>query len=405
MTQPIHILIVQPYPYIVGPHQVMARLVRQLQGERYRFSVVTTGEGPAAADFRSMGVEVVCIPEAAASYRTGNPARLAGMAARLAVGSARVVRYVRARRFDLVHSTTAQCWVGGIAARLAGLPSVYHVHDLTLASPRPVGWLMAHFLNLTADRIICVSEAARRALPVAGLSSEKTTVIYNGVDTDEFRPGLPEARLMAELGIGARQPVVAAIGLLDYRKGQDILIRATARLRHVFPDICVLMVGDIGPKSRENGYVQLVERTISELNLAPNVQFVGPRTDISRLLNSVDLLVQPSRIEAGALAPLEAMSCGIPVVATDVGANPEEVMDGVTGLIVRPEDPEAMSEAILSLLQDGSRRRQMGRAGRKRVEQLFNLRKQSEAVAEVYERLVTDHLRSAPGVLRVPDRG
>ena len=390
MTQPIHIFVVQPYRDIAGPHQVMARLVRQLQGERYCFSVVTTGEGPAAADFRSMGVEVVYIPEAAASYRAGNPASLAGMAARLAIGIARVVRYVRARRFDLVHSTTALCWVGGIVARLTGLPSVYHVHNLTLASPRPAGWLMAHFLNLAADRMICVSEAARSALPVAGRSSEKTTVIYNSVDTDEFRPGLPEAKLMAELGIDARQPVIAAIGLLAHKKGQDILIRATARLRRVFPDIRVLIVGDIDPKSRENGYVQLVERTVSELNLGPNVQFVGPRRDVSRLLNSVDLLVQPSRIEAGAHVPLEAMSCGIPVVATEVGANPEEVVDGVTGLIVPPEDPEAMAEAIRSLLQDESRRRRVGQAGRQYVKRLFDLRRQGKAVAEIYERLVTD---------------
>lgn len=385
MSRAINVLIIQPYRNIFGPHQVMYRIVRQLHGERYRFSVITPGDGPAADHFRALGVDVTYIPEATAFYRTSNPLQLLRFAARLIVGAPRVAAYIRTRGIHLVHSTTAQCWVGGIAARLAGVPSIYHVHDVTLGSPKPVGWLIAQMINLTSDRTLFVSEAARRALPLPSGAAHKACVVYNGVDTCEFRPGLSSEAIHLELGLQPGQRLVAAIGDLDERKGQEYLVRACVRVREVFPDVRFLFVGGVASGGRQIDYDQRVKNLARELGVEASTLFVGRRSDIPSLLNAVDLVVQPSLAEAFGLVVLEAGACGVPVVASATGGLLEIIADGETGLLVPPGDVKALSETIMVLLRDEPRRRAMGIAARQRIERLFDLSKHIDVIAATYE--------------------
>jgi glycosyltransferase involved in cell wall biosynthesis len=389
MSRAINVLVIQPYRNVFGPHQVMYRIVRKLHGERYHFSVITPGNGPAADLFRALSVDVIYIPEATALYRTSNPLQLVSFAARLIVGAPRVAAYIRTRGIHLVHSITAQCWIGGIAARLAGVPSIYHVHDVTLGSPKPVGWLMAQMINLTSDRILFVSEAARRALPLPSGAVRKARVVYNGVDSNEFRPGLPAEAVRLELGLQPGQRLVAAIGDLEERKGQEYLVRVCVRVREVFPDIRFLFVGDVASGGRQIDYDQRVKNLARELGVEANTLFVGRRSDIPSLLNAVDLVVQPSLIEAFPLAVLEAGACGVPVVASATGGLLEIIADGETGLLVPPGDVKALAEAILALLGDGSRRRAMGVAARQRIERLFDLSKHIDVIAATYENVIT----------------
>jgi glycosyltransferase involved in cell wall biosynthesis len=382
------ILIIQPYKNIGGPQQVMYRIVRQLHGERYHFSVIMPGDGPAAGQFRALGVEVTFIPEATAFYRTANPLKLLLFAVRLIVSTVKVRAYIRANGIDLVHSTTAQCLVGGLAARLAGVPSIYHVHDLTLASPRIVGILLSRMITLSGDRVLFVSEAALRTFPLPPGESHKEQVVHNGVDIGEFRPGMSGRNVFLEFGLDHEQPIVMAIGALERRKGQDILIRAAGQVCQFIPNTAFLFVGEVHPYSIKNGYEAEVQRLILELGLTKNVLFLGPQEHVNQLLCAADVVVQPSLVEAGALVPLEAMACGKPVVGTEVGGIPEEIEDGVTGLLVPPNDPGALAEAILCLLRDEKLRKEMGTAGRWRMERLFTMQQQGKAMACIYDELI-----------------
>ncbi len=395
MSRAIRVLIIQPYRNIFGPHQVMYRIVRQLHGERYRFSVIAPGDGPAADHFRALGVDVTYIPEATAFYRTSNPLQLLRFAAASIIGAARVGAYIRAQGIDLVHSTTAQCWVGGIAARLAGVPSIYHVHDVTLGSPRPVGWLMAQMMNLTSDRTLFVSEAARRALSLPSRAARRARVVHNGVDINEFRPGLPFQAIHIELGLQPGQRIVAAIGDFEERKGQEYLVRACVRVREVFRDVRFLFVGGVASGGRKTDYDQRMKNLAREMGVEANTMFVGRRSDIPALLNAVDLIVQPSLAEAFPLAVLEAGACGVPVVASAIGGLLEIIADGETGLLVPPGDVNALAEAIVALLWDEPRRRAMGIVARQRIKGLFSLSKHIEAIAATYEDVIAGSLLAA----------
>jgi glycosyltransferase involved in cell wall biosynthesis len=370
----------------------MYRIASQLHGERYQFSVIMPGGGPAAEQFRTLGIDVTFVPEATAFHRTVNPLQLLLFISRLVVSTAKVRAYIRKRKIDLVHSTTAQCLVGGCAARLAGIPSIYHVHDLTLASPKIVGNLLSRMITLTGDRILFVSEEALRSFPLPPGERHKAQVLHNGVDIEKYRPGLPDANVYAEFGLDHERPIVMAVGALEKRKGQDILIRAAAFVRRSFPDISFLIVGEVHPYSKKDGFEAKIKQLVIDLGLTKNIIFTGPRDDIDQLLRVADVVVQPSRIEAAGIVPLEAMACGKPVVGTNIGGIPEEIEHGTTGILVPPNDPAALAEAIIHLLRDENLRKRMGTAGRRRVEQFFTVQEQSKAMASIYDELVFQQL-------------
>jgi glycosyltransferase involved in cell wall biosynthesis len=387
-ARPINVLAIDPYTEIGGPHQVMGRIVRRLAPAGFAFTVVTPSDGATYQDLKSAGASVVAMPEVIPLTR------LSGLRGSTSIGmgwisaTIRLVVLIRRLHIDVVHSNTPACWVGGLAARLSGRPSVYHVHDLTLGSQRLIGLAIGVALGLTADRIICVSEAAKQALPVPRLTRGKAVVIYNAVDTAEFCFRAEQRRLMRrDLGIPLEVPVVASFGGLERRKGQDCLVSAAAHVVKTIPQAQFLIVGGDAPGAKKDGYADMVRGLAKQLGLEQNVRFLGPRADIPSLMCGVDVVAQPSLIEAGPLVPLEAMASALPVVATNVGANPEEVDDGVTGVLVPVADPGRMAQEIISLLQDQPRRKQMGAAGRRRVEEHFELKKQAEKVAEIYESL------------------
>jgi glycosyltransferase involved in cell wall biosynthesis len=124
--------------------------------------------------------------------------------------------------------------------------------------------------------------------------------------------------------------------------------------------------------------------------MAEAVTFTGVRADVPKILAALDLFVLPSLWEGMPNAVLEAMAAGLPVVATAVGGTPEVVMDGVTGLLVPPQDPSALAQAIERLLRDPDLRRTMGRAGRRRVEQHFDVRETVRQVEDLYETLLRE---------------
>jgi glycosyltransferase involved in cell wall biosynthesis len=289
------------------------------------------------------------------------------------------------QQVHLVHSATAACWVGGIAARLAGVPSIYHVHDLTLAKPRWLEVIFGFVMALTADRVICVSEAALRAMPLRSLIGRKAIVVYNAVNTEEFYPNPVRGQnIRGELGISPTAPLVASFGSLDERKGQDVLIQAVARVIEQFPEACFLIVGGESLNAKRRGYGQRLRQLVADKGLSQWVKLLGARLDVPDLMHAVDLVVQPSFIEAGPLVPLEAMAAGVPVVATNVGGNSEEIVDGITGILVPPGDPLALADAIIQLLRDDKRKRSMGEAARVRVKAYFELSQQAQKIASLY---------------------
>jgi glycosyltransferase involved in cell wall biosynthesis len=215
-------------------------------------------------------------------------------------------------------------------------------------------------------------------------------VVHNAIDVQDWdrRPGEGGTSLREELGVPASRPIVGLVGRLNQVKGQREFLLAADLVARAHPDAVFLLIGIIRPTSPWAplaGYFREVEALTRRPSLRGRVVLTGWRTDLPRVMASLDILVQPSRRETFGRVLIEAMASQKPVVATRVGGMPEIVVHGETGLIVPPEDPSALAEAILELLQDPARRHAMGEAGRRRVESHFDFAHRLRRIQSIYE--------------------
>jgi glycosyltransferase involved in cell wall biosynthesis len=304
--------------------------------------------------------------------RSGVPyARLQGAAAdpRLPF---RIVRAARRLGAEAIHTHLVHADVhGAAAAALLRVPlySTKHNDDpFRTGAFRHVDRLLTH----RASRVIAISEALRRfLLERAGLPAGKVEVVRYGLDaTPAWGPNPP-------FDLPEDVPWLLAVARLAPQKGLDVAVEALARLEH---QRAVLVVVGEGP---ERG--RLIELA-RERGVGDRVLLAGRAGDVKPLLKRASLFIHPARWEGFGLVVLEAMLAGRAVVATNVSAIPEIVIDGETGLLVPPDDPEALAHAIDRLLSDGGERERLGDAGRERAHADFSVERMAAQTAAVYER-------------------
>lgn len=286
---------------------------------------------------------------------------------------------MRRLRPQVVH--THASLAGRVAARTCGVPIVYTKHNVVRiptpagAVPPPAGaWKRLWNCwsgRLLADRIIAVSAAVGRELVEAGLDPRQVVTIPNGID---LRPFAGTAAVREGRPFRLR---VGTIARLTPQKGLDILIEAAAKVVAEEPQARFV----IGGEGRERPHL---EEMIRAHRLEDQVTLPGFIADVPRFLADLDVYVLSSRYEGLPLAALEAMAAALPVVATPVGGVPEAVLDGVTGMLVPPEDPDALAGAILALLRQPDRARSLGQAGRRRCEAEFDAEVMAARVVNLY---------------------
>ncbi|WP_043392846.1 MULTISPECIES: glycosyltransferase [unclassified Streptomyces] len=355
-----------------GVARVVTDLVRAQAGSGLRPVVACPPGSPLALGAAAAGAEV----HGWSVTRAPGP-RLAGE-----VAAAR--RIVRVSRPDVVHAHSAKAGLAGRIAVRGRIPTVFQPHAWSFeavggrTAGLALGW--ERFGARWTDHILCVSESERRTGQEAGITA-RWSVIHNGVDLDRFRPGgggdRAEARASLPLprGADADAPLVVCVGRLTRQKGQDVLLRAWRRMP--VAGARLVLVGD-GP-----------DREGLEASAPPGVQFTGAREDVRPWIRAADVLVLPSRWEGMALAPLEAMACGRPVVLTDVNGARESLPPGhEEHCLVPPEDPEALAAALTALLADPELRASLSRRALRHTRSAFDVRRTAGAVAGLYQELV-----------------
>lgn len=292
----------------------------------------------------------------------------------------RLTALLRRHSPDLVHLHTGRAaWLGGLGARLAGVPAVVTRRmDRDLGRFSAVRFACAHL----ASAVAAISPAVERQLARAGVPAERLHLIPSSVDAAALAAGHRRPEVRKALGIGSSDVLVLAPAALVRRKGLDVLLEAAALLRTEQPRLRVAIAG-AGPEEEA-----LRARARPDVD-AGRVLFLGRRDDMADLYAAADIVTLPSRREGLGVAALEAMAAGRPVVASRVGGLAWVVADGVTGLLVTPGDVGALARALASLATDPARRESMGQAGRRRAEALFS----AEAMVEAYERLYRSVLR------------
>jgi len=271
-------------------------------------------------------------------------------------------RLIKHGKFDIVHTHLSTSSVNGcLAARAAGVPSVATVHGMS-----------SRLSFAAANHLITVSGEIKRHLVAQGSKEGQVTVVYNGFDLDSSAfPHTPSPEAFPTLGTVSR---------ITPLKGIEDAIRALDKLRHEFPVISYLIVGDgVG--------IESCKSLAASLGLEDRVKFVGYRKDIEKYLAQMDLFVFPSLKEGMGLALVEAMSMGLATVATNVGGIPE-VITPECGILVAPNAPDQIADAIAGLLRDQSRRTEMGRQSKLRAQKVFSVEAMLNATDAVYRQLL-----------------
>jgi glycosyltransferase involved in cell wall biosynthesis len=203
-------------------------------------------------------------------------------------------------------------------------------------------------------------------------------VIYNGIDCEAFKPGRDEG-LRAELGVTPGDILVGAVGNLRRPKDYPTFVRAASELAKRSPRYRFVIAGAADEPIKSE-----LLQMIGDLGLTDRLSLLGFRNDVERIMSSLDVYVLSSRTEGFSLTTVQAMACGIPVVATRCGGPEEIVHDHVTGRLIGPGDPGALADAIAGLFADDSRRIALSNAGRLRAQTNFSLDAMISAYSATY---------------------
>jgi glycosyltransferase involved in cell wall biosynthesis len=218
------------------------------------------------------------------------------------------------------------------------------------------------------DRFVAISEETVTELRAWGIPAERIVQIPNGVDTERFAPPAPEDKQRARkaLGLADGAPVVAYVGRFTAKKRVDVLLQAWQSVHRTHACARLLLVGD-GPER------PALQALTDRLHLGESSKFCGTQPDVLSYLHAADIFVLPSVSEGLSNALLEAMACGLPPVACDIGGNRDVIQQGESGVLVQPDSAEALAAAISTLLERPDRLCQLANRARNTVLEHFSL--------------------------------
>jgi len=346
-------------------------------------------------------------PWSALTSRRADEAALQAMSVDLVMASA-------ARGADLVHSHTWYANLGGHLAKLLhGIPHVMTAHSLEPLRPWKAeqlggGYALSLFCERTAmeaaDAVVAVSAGMRRDILATypSVDPDRVEVVHNGIDTDAWRP-VPDTGALARLGIDPDRPSVVFVGRMARQKGVDHALAAALSIdRRAQVVLCAGAPDTPGIGAEMRAQASAVAATRGGVVW---IEEMLARTDLAQVLSAASVFLCPSVYEPFGLTNLEAMACGLPVVATAVGGIPEIVVEGVTGHLV-PFDPDpvtfvaVLAARVNGLLADPDRARAMGRAGRERAVESFGWPTVAARTVAVYDKV----LAARPGAEVLADR-
>ncbi len=372
VVRPIRILQVLASGAVGGGATHLRSLVERLSRERFETHVACSDDGPLQRELRAAGVPVWPI-DLPGRLNLGATPRLAALARALAP--------------DMVHfHGTRAGLAGALAARSAGARAIYTVHGWACHPRRTrvteaMSRLVERQIVRAADRVICVSRGDfEMGLRLGLIDDRRALVIPNGVDPGPFARGVDRDGARAALGLRPDDIAIGLVGRLTRQKGQDSLLLAAPAVLAAAPAARFLLIGDGEDEPRLR---DLARRA----GLDGHVRFLGTRRDVPRLMQALDVFVLPSHWEGMPISLLEAMAAGLPVVASQVSGSREAVVDGESGLLVRPGDTGALAAALVRIACDAGLAARLGDAARARVACEYDVADMVARTAAVYEAL------------------
>ncbi len=278
----------------------------------------------------------------------------------------RLYKLFRKARVEVVQTHHFnQLFYSALGARLSGARIIHTEHSIECFKRRRLR-VALRILSLFCDKVIAIGRDGAEVLrEQVGIPSDKLEIIRAGVDTSAFSESKSEAR--RALALGETDRVVTIVARLFPEKNHRLLLEAFAEVTRRMENAKLLVVGE--GVERDS-----IQKEISRLGLDRNVQMLGVRRDVARILAASDVFVLSSDREGLPIAVLEAMSAGLPVVASSVGDLPSVVRDKETGLLFPPKDARALARALIEVLSDPERAARMGARGQRLASENYGLR-------------------------------
>lgn len=340
--------------------QFIAPLALALERDGHRVTCVCS-PGPHKDELRGMGLHMHYLPIA----RSANPLKAAAAVARL-------VRWLRKTRPDVLHVHTP---VAGMIGRLAGwiarVPTIvytahgFYFHDRMPAGKRRLHVALERAFGFFNDWLLCVSrEDVQTARRLRIAKNSRVVHVPNGADPERFYPNATYRQAVREeLSIPQDAFLSGIMGRMVREKGYGEFLKAARSVACDYPDAHFLLVGDTVTSEHDDAKAQIL--SLAQVpELQGRVHFAGLRRDPERVLAALDLFALPSYREGMPVSIIEAMLCGLPVVATRIRGCREVVQDGDTGFLVEPEDADDLEGAMRFLIQHRTIASKMGRRGR-----------------------------------------
>lgn len=352
-----------------GAEQLLATSARHFDRSRFEFQIayLLPSKDALVPEFEDAGFLVHCLD---GTDGTSWVRRLRGL--------------VKRHRIDLVHAHSPLPAIGARVGLHGHAKIVYTEHNVWSRYRSATYWGNALTYPLN-DHVFAVAQSVSRSIRYPRVlrwrPMPKVEVLYQGLDLEEVPRWSVADGIRAELGIDAEAPLVGTVANFKAHKGYDVLLRAVIQVRKAIPEVRFVFAG-VGPMED-----QLKEQATS-LGLNETVVFAGFREDVPRLMASLDAFTLASRQEGLAIALLEALAVGKPVVVTDVGGLPEVVADGEQGFLVPPGDADLLADRLITVLMDPSLRDKFANSARRRAAD-FDIKYTVARAEEVYEALLS----------------
>jgi glycosyltransferase involved in cell wall biosynthesis len=348
------VLLAHPSPDLYGSDRMLLESVDALLATGWRVVATVPRSGPLVMELSGRGVEVAVIDVPVLRKSLMSPLGLARFVADTVRCLPAVLRLLRRERPDAVYVNTVTIPLWLVAAWLSRRPVLGHVHEAEHEVPRAVRVALALPLLLASSIVVnsrASAEVVGTALPRL---RRRTRLLYNGVEGPEDRlPLRPDAAPPTRLVL---------IGRLSPRKGSDLAVDAVAALRRRGREVTLDLAGSVFPGYE--WYERELRERVRRHGLDGAVRFLGFVPSVWDAYRRADIALVPSRIEPFGNAAVEGQLSGRPVVVTRTQGLVEIVEDGNTGVVVRPDDPEALADGIVSLVDDWPRARELAAAGR-----------------------------------------
>jgi len=366
-----------------GTEKHLFELVKRLDKDKFMPMVCCFTGGKFLEEIKKLNVKAFELPVN----------RLYGLQAiKSAIRLGRIIRKENIRMVQTFH-TKPDLYVP-VIAKLCGVPVVISSRRDLGFNRKKIHVPLQKIINLFVDKIIVNSNAVRdMCAKQEHIASNKIVLIYNGIAEEFLRKGTQIENQRKGLQIRSSEFAVGVLSNLNPIKGIDSFINACPLVLEKIPNTKFLLIGD-GPMREK------LLKQVKRLGISSNVTITGNLKDIRGVLSMIDISVNSSLSEGFSNSILESMAVGKPVVATNVGGNPEAVVHGETGFLVPPRNPNALAEAIIKLVENKRLARKMGIAGRERIIEHFTLKKMIKETESLYGSLLEKKIRREGDVQR-----